>query len=112
MTDREVISLKEYIDSQIQSILCLSESKIEALEKATILAKETLDKRLDSINEFRDSLKTEYETLSKEVESLKLSRAELQGKANQSAVNVSYLISGLAIFISVIAIIIRILLKI
>lgn len=42
----QVVSLKEYFESQINSI-----------KEATTLARESMEKRLDGMNEFRDALK-------------------------------------------------------
>ena len=82
------------------------EMRIEALEKQTALTATQLDRRLSSMNEFRDQLKeqaagfftrAEHDLFMKKVEeniqSLRESRAELAGKASQNAVNLALAIS-------------------
>ena len=90
--DEQYVSLKEYV-----------ESKFEMSEKAVDLAFTSLDKRLESMNEFRSALKDqqiefirrpEHELIASDVKSLQLSRAEISGKANQNDVTVS---TGIAI---------------
>ncbi len=100
MTDREYVTLKEYIDTKIDALTRLSETKIGAVEKATILAKETIDNRLANMNEFRDALKdstalnvTRIEmkslekTLSDRVSIIEINNATLSGKASQKALD-------------------------
>ena len=112
MTDKEVVSLREYIDTKFHMQEKLFESKSDAAEKATILAKAEIDRRLEGMNEFREQLskqadsfitRSDFANHSKEIESLKLSRAELSGKASQVAVNISYLISGICILLTIVS---------
>ncbi len=107
MTEREVVTMRDYIDT-----------KIEALEKATTLAKETMERRLEGMNEFRDALKdqnttfitrAEYENLCKEVQELRESRAELSGKADQKSVNTTFIIAILGVVTAFVGILLRLL---
>ena len=93
--------LKEYFDT-----------KITALEKAIEQARISMEKRLDGMNEFRDTLKdqaarmptrvemnTEIEKLEKDIKELTKFKDTLEGKASQKDVNSARVIAyvGLAI---------------
>jgi len=104
MSKEDNISLREYIDLRFCEI-----------DKSTRLALQSLDKRLDGMNEFRNTLKDQtalfmtkdyYEArhteLAKQVEDLKLSRAELQGKANVNSLYVAYLFSVISLLLGII----------
>jgi hypothetical protein len=90
-------------------------TQIVSLKEATSIAKNEMDKRLEGMNEFRNQLKDqsntyftkgEHEQFAKRIEedirSLRESRASLEGKASQNAVNVSYIIAVMALIISVV----------
>ena len=100
----EEVSIKEYFDA-----------RINALEKATTVAANSLEKRLEGMNEFRSQLKDQQSTLMprtefnslhtlivNDIQDLKESRAELRGKASQKSVIVAYIISGISLVIAVI----------
>lgn len=84
------------------------EAKFEAIDKALMTATGVLEARLEHLNELRGNVitKTEYEAkheaLRTEIESLKLSRAELAGKASQTAMITTLLISGIAAALSLV----------
>ena len=135
MDGKDMISVKEYIESRLDDTTKLFETKVDALDKATvlkvdaldkatILASQQMEKRLEGMNEFRESLRdqnatfvrkdeydTKHEALEKtfnvRVSSLEMSRAELCGKASQSSVNVSYAIALLSMLISMASILIH-----
>lgn len=101
------VSLKEYL-----------ESRINGVEKATTVAAASMEKRLESMNEFRSQLKDQTATfLTKEyyemnhkvvqdqVDVLRLSKAELAGKASQSSVTVAFIISAIGIIFSIISLV-------
>jgi hypothetical protein len=101
----DTVPLKEHI-----------ESRIAALENATTIAAENMEKRLDGMNEFRAQLKdqantfisrNEYvltiEKLISDIKTLQLSKANLEGKASQQSVLVAYLISIIGIIIALIS---------
>jgi hypothetical protein len=117
MTEREVVSLKDFIQQQLDSQGKLFETKLDAIEKATTLAKETIDARLESMNQLREQLsrqadtfvtKIEYNLQVKEIESLRLSRAELSGKATQSSVATATFIAIAGLLVSVIGLVVHI----
>jgi hypothetical protein len=105
----EYVSLRDYIDV-----------RFTALEKATEQARELMEKRLDGMNEFRDTLrdqgtsfltKAEYsifkETVEKDLRILREWRSELTGKASQQSVNILMLISVGGFIMSVISFILQ-----
>lgn len=109
---------EKLMDVRFTSLQNLFESKVQATEKATILAAEVLKGRLEALNELRQMAqdrdvnfvtKVEFVGQVKEIESLRLSRAEMTGKASQQSVNIAYLISILSLLISVIAVVLRLL---
>jgi hypothetical protein len=86
------------------------------LEKQTQAAREDMDKRLDGMNEFRSTLKdqsagfatrAEHTALEKQVRALELVGAELRGKASQTSVNIAYVLTVVAIVISIIGFFVR-----
>ena len=105
MTASEVVTLKEYI-----------ETRMAALEKATCLAAEALERRLESMNEFREALKNQSGTFVTRSEldavkdkyegqlgSLLKSRDETAGKASQSSVNINLVLAIAALALAAIA---------
>jgi hypothetical protein len=54
---REIVSLREYIDLRIKNVEDATEFARLAMEKAVELASNSMEKRLDSMNEFREALK-------------------------------------------------------
>lgn len=100
------VSLKEYF-----------ESRISALEKATHVAAQQMDKRLEGMNEFRDALKDQatkfitkdefniqHQRVVDDIRTLRESRAKLEGRASQTSVFIAYGLVIVSIIISVIAI--------
>jgi len=104
-----MISIKEYFDT-----------KLDALEKSICLSRDTLNARLESMNEFRESLKDqttsfftrkEHEFYAEKIEtqlrSLELSRAVLEGKASQKTMNITLILSILSLAIGIVALFIK-----
>ena len=109
----EYISLRDYIDT-----------RITAMEKAVDVATTNLELRLSSLNEIRDALRDRDTTFTTKVEfnavndkiyglieqlqsdarSLRESRAEMVGKADQEVVNRVLLISVVGIILSIVGI--------
>jgi hypothetical protein len=119
---KDSVSLKEYFEAKINNVEEETTLRIKNLERATDLAKVTMDERLARMNEFRDALKdqnqtfltrAEYENSYKQViediKSLRESRAALEGKASQNAVNISIALGTIGIVMSGISLIVRIL---
>lgn len=93
------VSLRDYVDI-----------RLNAIERATALALDANEKRLDGMNEFRATLndqskkfalQTDYLNLREDVQGLRETRAEMAGKASQQSVLISYLISAVAIFMNI-----------
>jgi len=109
------VNWKEYVDIRIHN-----------LEKATETATAEMDRRLEGMNEFRAQLdkqaghfitraehefvikeltnkadKSAFENQVKEIESLRLSRAELQGKASQTTVFIGYALTFVVLLVSI-----------
>lgn len=102
MSSNEV-SLKEYV-----------ELKIDSIDKATTLAKESMELRLNSMNEFRATLKDQagqfitrnelniiIERISIDIKNLNTAKDIMTGKASQSSVLFSYALAIIGILISV-----------
>lgn len=107
--DEAQVSLKEHI-----------EVRIRALEKATEIAASQMEKRLDGMNEFRQQLKdqeatyltrTEYQTargaVERDIRMLLDSKATLDGKASQQALNVATVISIAALVMALLGLLLR-----
>jgi len=100
MSDTEHISLREFI-----------ERIIDERDKQYSAAQKDLERRLEGMNMFRDQLKEqavnfvtrpEHEIFRREIDSLKISRATLEGKASQFSVNVATCIGVVGIVISLV----------
>ena len=105
------ITLKQYIDS-----------RVDALEKQAEMRADSLEKRLDGMNEIRGTMKDQAskfvdrselssfkETVDKDLRLLRESRAELQGKAEQASVNISLALAAGSLIISLVIAILHIL---
>jgi hypothetical protein len=103
------VSLKEHV-----------ESRLMALEKATVLAARTLEKRLEGMNEFRDALKNQaglfatrsevqiqVEKLGEDIKILREYKAALEGKASQLYVTMTLIIAIVSTFIAVVSLVLQ-----
>jgi hypothetical protein len=119
-TKAELESANKRLDESIawleKSLKDYFQAKLDGIDKATVLREIALDKRLETMNEFRGSLKdqqgsfvtrNEYEVAVRDIRDLRESRAKLEGKADQSYVNRVLFISILGIIVSIVAIIIH-----
>ena len=88
---RDTVSLKGYFDR-----------RLEDMDRATELSRESIDARLVAMNEFRDALKDqtkqyitrpEHDALCSLVAELRESRAELRGMASQKSVTAAFIFS-------------------
>ena len=128
---REGIPLRDYVDRLLFEFEKRINQRFDDLEKnlkraagdqkdALELARETINTRLAGMNEFRDTLKDQAGTfvtraelvstmgsLQESINSLKESRATLEGKASQSSVNIGYVASGLALLIALVSCILK-----
>ena len=95
------VTLRDYIDTRI----C-------AVNEATRIAHSSMEKRLEGMNEFRSALKdqsstfisrAEHDKVLEDIRELRESRAELAGKASQSAVIGSYILAVLGLLVSAVS---------
>ena len=108
---KSLVSMRDYVDLlykeqeddrlALKELLCF---KIDALEKATTLAKENMDLRMTINNEWKDrSIEAEkffarrdaVGLIEGRVGQLELARATVEGKASQTSVNIAYLLAVL-----------------
>ncbi len=105
-TYQDGISLRDYFDT-----------KIESIKTATDLAREGMEKRLEGMNEFRNSLKDQSNSfiprseiniiinkINDDIRGLREFRSALEGKASSTSVYISYIIAILGIIIGIIGI--------
>jgi subtilase family serine protease len=104
------------MNKELEHIKEIFNLRINSIEKATTLAKESMEVRLAGMNEFREALKdqtskfitkTEHELLINEIRELREFKIQITSKADQSSVNRIMLISIIGMIISIIAIIIN-----
>jgi hypothetical protein len=101
------ITLREYVDI-----------KVSAIETSTRLAYNSMEKRLEGMNEFRNQLrdqnstfitKAEYSAhmnkLEEDIRMLRESKALLEGKASQTSVNIALGISIVGLILTVLNIV-------
>ena len=92
--------------SELRWLKKLFGARIKALEKATVVAAKGMNKRLKGMNEFRAQLerqegtfltKSEYfvwhDRVDEDLRGLRESRATMEGKASQGAVNTATIIA-------------------
>ena len=112
----------------VEKLICEHDKRhaerINALEKAIVVARESMEKRLEQMNEWRAQLsenersylpRTEFQahhaklegdlqkaidSFNDDIRSLRESRATLEGKASQSSVNLAMIIAIIGIAIS------------
>jgi chromatin segregation and condensation protein Rec8/ScpA/Scc1 (kleisin family) len=110
----------KYLLAKIKAVKDNSKLRYVSIEKATQIAKQSADKKLDAMNEFRDSLKDQNENfvrkaeyqgqmlrMTDDIKSLRESRSFLEGKASITSVYIAYSIALLSLVISIIQIFIK-----
>jgi hypothetical protein len=120
MDNDSIVSLREYVDFRFAAIKEKSDVQAESIKTATEILARQLDKRLESMNEFRESLrdqnstflrKEEYDTrhgaMEFRISALEISKAELCGKASQSSVNITTALAVFSIFISIVSVMVH-----
>jgi len=106
VSSKEAVSLKEHFDSRLKSI-----------EKSTDLAARTLEKRLEGMNEFRDTLKDQASRFvtreemdlrtganREAINELRTFKDRLEGKASAQSVYIAYVISFVGIALAIVSI--------
>ena len=96
------------------SLLKYLESKLDAMDKALMLAREIMENRLEGLNNLRDEHRTfagtylpkaeftiQHDRVMADIQSLRESRAELQGKASMVHVLVVAVVAVISLVVSV-----------
>ena len=91
------------------------ETRIAELEKATVVASNAMDRRLDGMNEFRDTLRdqagrfvtqnevrSQLDVINAKIHNLEKFQAVVEGKASMSSVYISYIMAAIGIAIGII----------
>jgi len=120
LNSKEYISLRDYFDTRINNLQQNTDLKISNVEKAITIASGLMEKRLESMNEFREQLKDQathflsrdefqiqHDRVIEDIKMLRESRAELQGKASMNAVYMSYVIAVIGFLTGIIGIVIH-----
>ena len=83
------------LENELKNLREIINLRVMALETATSLAKEAMERRLESMNEFRAQLKDqsftfvtrrEHDLVLADLQSLRESRSRVEGKADQTSV--------------------------
>jgi vacuolar-type H+-ATPase subunit I/STV1 len=115
-TRQELVTFKERTEQDIQQLMegkVTIDQKINGLERTTVAYNASLDKRLETMNEFREALKDQathfmnkedsnqrWARNDEDIRMLRESKALLEGKASQNAVNIATIIGIVAIIAS------------
>ena len=108
MTQADGVTLREYIEARLSA-------HEKAQDEALKLAREVIDLRLKGMNEFREDMqrmeksfmtRNEYEAkhdiLQRQVDTLRIESAKLEGKASQSALDKTMWIAIIGLIIGII----------
>ena len=108
------IPIRDYVDSQIKWLDTIFRMQIETITKNTALASLQIDKRLESMNEFRDTLRdqagrlatrseleTSNQALNERIKLLELSKANTDGKTLVICTLISFVISLIVVGITI-----------
>jgi len=120
MNEKENISLKHYIDKRFEDFKNYMDTQFDSVKQSTHLAQENIDTRLESMNEFRNSMKdqasrfitrTEYDIVcnkyDSDIRNMRETQAENRGKASQQSVYIAYLIALVGIIVAIGGIILK-----
>jgi len=108
------IPIRDYVDSQIKWLDTIFRMQIETITKNTALASLQIDKRLESMNEFRDTLRdqagrlatrseleTSNQALNERIKLLELSKANTDGKTLVICTLISFVMSLIVVGITI-----------
>ena len=108
------VPLHDHIKVRMDDLEKLVDVKFAAIEKATSLAQEALDARLEGMNSFRDALrdlsngmasKAQVDLITMrmqaDIDELKEFRWTLQGAASQKSVNIAMILAIVGLAISI-----------
>ena len=110
-------SQKGECETKIDLLFKNVQTQIQSLKEATDLAREGIDFRLAQMNEFRNALKDQSTTfftkaehilfmdkVNSDIRELRESRAKLEGKADQTQLNISLIIGVLGLVLGAVSI--------
>lgn len=114
------VELKEHIDDRFNLERELTDSRLREIEKATIVAASSMEKRLDGMNEFRSTLKDQsarfitqeshnllQDRTDKDLRELRDWKSGMEGKASQTTVNIAMIISVAGVLFGVVSLVLR-----
>lgn len=117
-----VIPLREYIDQRLMDMQRHYDARLQAIRDATDSALEANERRLTSMNEFREQLRDQaarlvgreevtlmIAKLQGEVRTLEIFRTTVEAKASQSSVTIAQLIGIVGIVLAIISLVVRLL---
>ena len=111
-----IVSLRDYVEGRCEWLAQYFESRIIAVEGATRVAADALNRRLEGMNELRDAMKDqsaqfvsrkEHDLLTEDIRGLRESRAKEEGKATQSQMMIAWAMAGGGLVLSIVALILR-----
>ena len=113
--DQSVVETRKYFERRNDELGRFFESRIESLERATRTASDQMDKRLEGMNEFRETLReqaatfvtrTELEArkemVDRELKALEKYKNQMEGKASQLQANISLAFSLVALVLAIV----------
>ena len=123
------VALKEHFETRLDALQRHTESQLLSIDRATCLALQAMDKRLEGMNEFRAALSdttarlvTREELaalnvryldnvarLDTDISELKTYRATMEGKASQSSVNAATVLSIIGLIMALISLALKLL---
>lgn len=116
-----MVELRDYVDQRIADINRHYDTRLEAVQHATNIALEANEKRLDGMNEFRDTLRDQagrfitrdevglmINKLEVDVRSLQKTRDMLEGKASQASVASAQITAWAGIVIGIISLLVTV----
>ena len=116
------VALKEHLETRLDALQKHIEAQLHSVDRATVLALQTMDKRLEGMNEFREALKDttarlatreelalQVGRLKSDIDELKHYRATMEGKASQSSVNAATVLSVVGLIVALISLALKLL---
>jgi methanogenic corrinoid protein MtbC1 len=118
--DKDDVSCRVYFESLIDGVKELLNSKVADIESQTTNARESMEKRLDALNEIRGAMtdqarmflpRTEYrashEAMEKSLSEVRDDMMQARGKASQGQFLITAIISVVALLIALLSVIIN-----
>lgn len=113
-TPEGFVSLEKYFEVKFIALREFFDYKFEAIYRANDVAYESMEKRLEGMNEFRDTLKDqasrfitrdEVDAIRKSIDAdlrvLREYKAMVEGKASQQSVMIAYVMSGIGLLMGI-----------